>query len=345
MNGHTPLVSVCLPSYNYAPFLRQCIDSIQEQTCSDFELIIIDDASTDESLQIIQTYRDSRLRFERHLSRLGSVVTWNHCLELAQGEYVSFLCADDFFLPDKLQRQIDVFRQDTSIGLVHTDGYWVTESGEQERTFSQVFPTDLQDYLAEDHTTPAPMELRRLAGGYNYIHLSNAMFHRRWAIEVGGFSTHFPYAADWDLWLRLAERHTVGYLARPLAAYRRHSRNLTLAMQRSGQEFRDWYGVTEAAFERWPAQAGEPTSVRRTAYRVIRQHLLARVHADYAQGRNPAVRRDLRLGFRHDPQLLTDSLALATYLKALFGGKRTKQRVQTWFAPESDQNGRVSWPE
>ena len=326
MNGHTPLVSVCLPSYNYAPFLRQCIDSIQEQTCSDFELIIIDDASTDESLQIIQTYRDSRLRFERHPNRLGSVVTWNHCLELGQGEYVSFLCADDFFLPDKLQRQIDVFQQDASTGLVHTDGYWVTESGEQERAFSQVFPADLQDHLAEDHTTPAPMELRRLAGGYNYIHLSNAMFHRRWAIEVGGFSTHFPYAADWDLWLRLAERHTVGYLARTLATYRHHSRNLTRAMQRSGQEFRDWYGVMNAAFNRWPAQAGDLTPVRRQASRVIREHLLASVHRNYAQGHNPAVLRDLWLGFQHDPGLVADRLAMVTYLKALCGGKSNSYR-------------------
>ena len=109
MSGHIPLVSVCLPSYNYAPFLRQCIDSVQNQTCSDFELIIIDDASTDDSLEIIQACRDPRLHYERHQSRLGAVVTWNRCLELAQGEYISFLCADDFFLPEKLQCQVDVF--------------------------------------------------------------------------------------------------------------------------------------------------------------------------------------------------------------------------------------------
>lgn len=342
MNGRSPLVSVCLPSYNYAPFLPQCIDSVQQQTCSDFELIIIDDASTDESWEIIQACRDPRIRSERHRSRLGAVVTWNRCLELAQGEYVSFLCADDFFLPDKLQCQVDVLLQDTSIGLVHTDGYWVTESGEREGIFSEVFPAGLQDYLADDHVTPAPIELRRLAGGYNYIHLSSAMFRREWALEAGGFSTHFPYAADWDLWLRLAERHTVGYLACPLAIYRRHSQNLTLTMQGSGQEFRDWYGVMNAAFNRWPARAGDLTSVRRQASRVIREHLLACVHKNYAQGCNPAVLRDLWLGFRHDPWLLADRLAIVTYLKALCGGKRTQRSIQRRFARGPAQNGGAS---
>jgi glycosyltransferase involved in cell wall biosynthesis len=325
-DGHKPAppLSVCLPSYNYASFLRECMDSIRQQTFTAFEWIVVDDASTDDSPRIIASYDDPRLRLFSHTRRLGAVETWNHCLQVARGEYVAFLCADDFYLPEKLEVQMGLLERNPALGLVHTDGYWADATGQITQTFSATFPSALRHYLATDHTADAPSELPRLAGGYNYIHLSNAVFRREAACAAGGFSTRFPYAADWDLWLRLAERCSVGYIARPLAVYRRHPGNLTRAMQASGQEWVDWYGVAEAAFQRWPPEAGDPTLLRREALRVIREHLMARVHANYAAGRNLAVRRDLRTGFRYDPYLRTDPIAWLTYLKSLVGGRRLK---------------------
>ena len=327
---NTPRVSVCLPNFNYARFLGACLESIRAQAQIDFELVVIDDASTDASVEIIENLSDGRLRYFRHARRLGAVATWNHCLEMARGEFISFICADDLFLPGKLHHQLQVFERDPSIGIVHTGGYWMTESGELESAFAEVFPPDVQEYLAEDHITPAPLELRRLAAGYNYIHLSNAMFRRRCIARTGGFSARFPYAADWDLWLRIAERYAVGYLTERLAAYRRHGNNLTLHMQRTGQEFRDWYGVTQAVFKRWPIQAGEAESVKQQAHRVIREHLLRRIHHNYREGRNREVCRDLLLGFCRDPLIRADRLAAVTLVKSLFGGRSTRRRLQGW---------------
>ena len=322
-----PLVSVCLPSYNYADFLRPCLDSVWAQTLPDFELVVVDDASSDGSIDIICSYNDPRLRLTRHPERAGAVSTWNHCLELAQGQYVSYLCADDFFLPDKLERQIVVLEGTPEVSLVHANGYWAGEDGVQQAPFSSVFPPDLQVHLSTDYVMSAPLELPRLAAGYNYVHLSSAIFRRSTAVALEGFSPRFPYAADWDLWLRLAARGAVGYVARPLAAYRRHSRNLTRTMQQSGQDFRDWYGVADAAFRRWPRAAGAPDPVRREALRVIREHLLAHIHARYALGDNQAVRRDLGLAFRHDPGLLLDGLTVATYIKSFFGGRTLRDSL------------------
>jgi glycosyltransferase involved in cell wall biosynthesis len=322
-----PLVSVCLPSHNYAEFLRSCLDSVWGQTFPDFELVVVDDSSSDGSADIIRSYHDPRLRLIRHAEQAGAVPTWNHCLELAQGQYVSYLCADDVFLPDKLERQIVVFESTPEVSLVHANGYWAGADGVRQVLFSSVFPSELQAHLSTDYVTPAPLEVPRLAAGYNYVHLSSAMFRRSTAVALAGFSPRFPYAADWDLWLRLAERGVVGYVACPLAAYRRHDRNLTRAMQRSGQDFRDWYGVVDATFRRWPRAAGEPDPFRREALRVICEHLLARVHACYAQGDNQAVRRDLRLAFRHEPRLLLDSLTVATYIKSYFGGRRLRNSL------------------
>ena len=250
--NRAPGVSVCVPSFNYARFLQSCIDSVLRQSYTDFELIVVDDASHDESVRVIGANHDPRIRFVSHDERRGAIQTWNHCLAMARGDYVSFLCADDLFLSGKLQFQVAALDANPSIGLVHADGFWADESATRECLFSTVFPDDLRTYLSEDHVSPAPQGLRLLAAGYNYIHLSNAMIRRDCIEDIGGFSPYFPYAADWYCWLRIAARHSVAYLARPLAVYRRHSRNLTRAMQRSGQDLLDWYGVTERVFRNWP---------------------------------------------------------------------------------------------
>ena len=201
--------------------------------------------------------------------------------------------------------------------------------------FRSVFPSAVQAHLASDHVVRAPLELPRLAAGYNYIHLSSALFRRRAAAQVGGFDPAFPYAADWDLWLRLAAHHGVVYLARPLTAIRLHRRNLTLKLQASGQAFRDWYGVVNRTLSDWPADAGPSASVRDDALRVIREHLLAQVRAEYARGETWAVRRDLRLAFRHDPRVRSDVLALATYAKAWLGVPGLKRFLSSRPKPDA----------
>jgi hypothetical protein len=149
-------------------------------------------------------------------------------------------------------------------------------------------------------------------------------------VELGCFDAGFPYAADWDLWLRLAARHSFAYLARPLTAIRRHSRNLTLRMQASGQVFRDWYGVLNRAVRDWPTEAGPVASVRAEAMKVVREHLVAHAHAQYARGETRAARRDLGLGFRYDPYLWVDGLTVATYVKALLA----VPKVRRWLHQE-----------
>lgn len=325
MSGRVPLVSVCVPSHNYVEFLGRCLDSVLAQSFREFELLVVDDASTDDSVRVAESYDDPRVRIVRHSRNVGAVETWNHALALARGEYAGFLCADDYFLPDKLSRQVEVIAAHPDVALVHADGEWVSQDGVPEASFRSAFPPELQAHQESDHVVLAPLELPRLAAGYNYIHLSSALFRRRAVANLGSFSPAFPYAADWDLWLRLAARHGIAYVAQPLSAIRRHSRNLTLSMQASGRAFRDWYGVMERTFQSWPADAGPVAPVRAEAWAVIRQHLLAQVHANYARGGTQAVRRDLQLAFQHDPRLRLDGLTLATYLKAWLGVPRLKR--------------------
>jgi glycosyltransferase involved in cell wall biosynthesis len=322
MNPSSPLVTVCVPSYNYADLLRPCLESVLSQSFRDFELLVVDDASTDDSARVTESFNDPHVRVVRHARNVGAVQTWNHGLALARGEYVGFLCADDCFRPDKLKYQVATLQLYPQVALVHADGEWMNERGEKQEgqessaAFRSVFPPEVRAYLETDHVVRPPLELPRLAAGYNYIHLSSALLRRRAAAEAGGFDPTLPYAADWDLWLRLAAHHGVAYLARPLTAIRLHNRNLTLKLQASGQAFRDWYGVVNRTLRDWPADAGPSASVRESALRVIREHLLAQVHAEYARGETWAVRRDLRLALRNDPRVWGDIRTLTTYAKA-----------------------------
>ena len=116
-----PKISVCIPSYNCAPFLADAIDSVLAQSYSDFELLIIDDCSTDSSAEIIAGYaeRDPRIVFLRNESNLGMVANWNRCIELARGEYIHYLFADDLFAsPECLDKMLRVIESDPAISLV-----------------------------------------------------------------------------------------------------------------------------------------------------------------------------------------------------------------------------------
>ncbi|MFB0546161.1 MAG: glycosyltransferase, partial [Anaerolineae bacterium] len=325
-------VSVCLPSYNYARFLGECMASVLAQTHGNFELIVVDDCSTDDSDRIIRSFSDSRIRYARNEANIGMVRNWNRCLSLARGDYVCFLCADDTFLPRKLEVQVDLLDRYPEVGLVHSDGYSIDAAGEATRLFRSRFPLDLQEYLSLDHIHVSPEEFKRLVAGYNYIHFSNAMFRRECYQAVGGFDEGFPYAADWDLWLRISLHYDVAYVTEPLSCERWHGDNRTLKMKRSGQAYADWYGVIKAAIARWPGPADELVLVKKQALRVVRDHLLPAIHEDYAQGRMVQVRRKIWLAIANDPSLLTDWLTVTTYLKSFLGkdGVSLLRKIKTF---------------
>ncbi|MDD2338304.1 MAG: glycosyltransferase family 2 protein, partial [Geobacteraceae bacterium] len=117
----SPKISVCIPSYNCAPFLAEAIDSVLAQSYTDFELVIIDDCSSDSSTEIIAGYgeKDPRIVCLSNETNLGMVANWNRCLELAKGEYIHYLFADDTFAsPECLAKMLRVIESDSAISLV-----------------------------------------------------------------------------------------------------------------------------------------------------------------------------------------------------------------------------------
>ena len=217
-SGPTPRVSVCIDSYNYGRFLRQAIDSVLSQTLTDFELIILDDASTDDSFQIAQTYAaiDPRVIVHRNESNLGMLRNRNACLARARGDYVKFLHADDFLCaPDALDRMCAFLESNPAISLVASARRIVEEAGHPSDTWS-CFDADTRPPIAGTTViTRCLREQRNLIGG------PSAVMCRR-GRAARGFSEEYFVMADLEMWFHLLEQGCFAYLSEPLVAFRQH---------------------------------------------------------------------------------------------------------------------------
>ena len=105
---NTPLVSICIPTYNGSQYLEACLDSVLSQSYPDFEVVIVDDQSSDNTWDLLNQYaaRDNRIRLFRNEQNLGLVGNWNRCLELAQGEWIKFVFQDDWITPDCIEHMV-----------------------------------------------------------------------------------------------------------------------------------------------------------------------------------------------------------------------------------------------
>ena len=130
----TPIVSVCIPTYNGSQFLKECIESILAQTFSNFELLIIDDRSSDNTIDLAEEYatRDSRIKVTINTQNLGLVGNWNRCLEIARGEWIKFVFQDDLLAPECLEKMLAA----TALGkpIIYCDRNFIFEAQTPEAT-------------------------------------------------------------------------------------------------------------------------------------------------------------------------------------------------------------------
>lgn len=216
-----PLVSVVLTSYNHAPYLPQAIESALGQTLKDIEIVAIDDASTDGSQDILQRYAD-RVQVVLHESNRGTYATLNEGISLTNAPFIAILNSDDVWLPQKLEKQVAVMESDTRIGLVHTGFRVIDAEGnpiEGNPLGIRFHPNPQGDLLAELLTR-------------NLFITSSVMFRRECVERCGVFEEHLFGMGDWDLWLRIAEHYTIGYVPEALTLYRLHGQNTMYQSER-----------------------------------------------------------------------------------------------------------------
>ncbi len=218
----SPKVSVCLDSYNYGRFLPEAIESVLGQSFQDFEIIISDDRSTDDSWAIAQRYagKDSRIRVSQNAQNLGMVRNRNACLALARGEFVKTLHADDSLCStDALQKMVAALESNRAISLVASARRIVDESGKPVDTWSS-FEEQKRPIAGVTVINRCLFEQRNLIGGPSAV-----MFRR--ALAARGFDEDFFVMADMEMWFHLLEQGCFYYLAEPLCAFREHGRQQT----------------------------------------------------------------------------------------------------------------------
>ena len=211
-------ISVIIPAYNYAHYLREAIDSALAQMLPPLEVIVVDDESTDETPQVLAAYGD-RIRVVRQKNQ-GVAVARNAGVAAARGDLVAFLDADDVWLPRKLELQLARFEADPALGLVHCGSETVDASG---RTL-HVSLDGMDGWVAA--------EMLRLDREVITLPGSTIMVPRGVAEEIGGFDARLWPSEDWDFCYRVASRYRVGYVPEVLMRYRLHRGGIHLNIPR-----------------------------------------------------------------------------------------------------------------
>jgi glycosyltransferase involved in cell wall biosynthesis len=230
-------VSVIIPTYNGERFLRPAIEGIINQTFSNFELIVIDDGSTDATPKILAEFRDPRIAVITNERNLGIAAATNRGLAAARGELIALQDHDDISLPQRLQTQLDFLTTNPDIALVASAVTIIDEEG------------NLGKYVLAPSApqTPAPpavddpegdLEIKwGLLFGCRLNHTS-VMVRRSVILDIGGYreDSEFPLARDYDLFSRIALQHQLSNLRQPLVLWRRHSGSACISNQ--GQQSR-----------------------------------------------------------------------------------------------------------
>lgn len=206
------LVSVLMPVYNGEQFIASAIESILQQTYTNWELIIVNDGSTDQSEAIIRSFQDERIILHNNDQNRGIVFSRNVGLKHAKGTYLAFLDSDDIAIPNRLSEQVNYLNEHPKIGLLGS-AVQLIDTNDTIINFAV-------DYPRGNHVIKVTMCFRNAFA-------SSTIMCRKSALPNDGFNSNFPVAEDYDFWLRIAEKWEVDNLAEVLTKYRIHASNIS----------------------------------------------------------------------------------------------------------------------
>ncbi|WP_338812357.1 glycosyltransferase [Bernardetia sp. Wsw4-3y2] len=204
------MISVVMPVFNGEKFLKMAIESILNQTYTDFELVIINDGSTDKSAEIVKSYPDTRIHFLENDGNKGIFYTRNRLFDEAKGKYIAILDCDDYAEPTRLEKQVDFLDKNNEFGLV---GSWITLIDEEN--------TIKGAWQLEHRPERIPAKLLF----FNQFAQSSIMMRKEFADLK--YRENYPPTEDYDLWIRISQKTRVINLAESLVKYRIHENNIS----------------------------------------------------------------------------------------------------------------------
>jgi glycosyltransferase involved in cell wall biosynthesis len=212
------LVSIMMPAYNAEMYIGEALDSVLAQTVSNWELVIIDDGSTDQTPRILAGYADPRIRVF-HQPNGGEAAARNAALDQVRGRYLAFLDADDVFLPEHLETALDYFHAHPQCDGLYTDGYYIDQDGRRLKPLSARRRGPFEGDIYEE-----VMRSSDVFGAPVCVFLSNQVIVQRRL----RFDPEIVIGPDWDFLTRYAERACFGYSSNLTCLYRVHTTNISL---------------------------------------------------------------------------------------------------------------------
>ncbi|KJH72494.1 glycosyltransferase [Aliterella atlantica] len=205
MHKYTPLISVVIPVYNGAKTIKETIESVLQQTYENFEIIVINDGSQDETLAIVKSVQDQRIKVFSY-PNAGLSASRNRGFARACGEFIAFLDADDLWTKDKLAAQLAALQQNPQAAVAYS---WTDHIDENSKFLRPASYNSCNGNVYE-----------RLLIGNFLVCGSNTLIRAQALTKVGGFDESLNSAEDWDMWLRLAPGHEFVVVPRPQVLYR-----------------------------------------------------------------------------------------------------------------------------
>lgn len=262
-SSRAPRVTVLMPTYNAERYLRDAIDSILSQTWTDFELLVIDDGSTDQSPKLVRSYGDPRVRLTRNERNLGIIKSLNRGISLARGEFVARMDGDDVSLPERLERQVRYLEANPQIDILGTELEMMDEEG---RTWDPP-----QFFRVPSNPVAVTWSLFFSCR----MHHPTIMARRAVLEALNGYDDAYPHAEDYALYLKALGRFQLSNLSEVFLRLRRHPNSVTRRHQKvqfeSGSRAVQWaYGGyvgrdvlldTVGAARRWNTVADAATAV------------------------------------------------------------------------------------
>jgi glycosyltransferase involved in cell wall biosynthesis len=218
-NSVPPKVSVCIPIYNGSTYIAEAIESVLSQTYNDFRLIVCDNCSTDNTEEIVRSFRDPRLTYVRNSKNLGLVGNSNRCLDLSDGEYVCILHHDDVMMPNNIECKVRLLDEHPEVGFVHSNIILIDPQGEVIAW--NIWNEDSRRDYIEVGLTGFHRFLAYLPFGSN-IFIGAVLARRACYERLGGFNPELPHCSDNEMWMRMLLFYDVACIGTPLVKYRVH---------------------------------------------------------------------------------------------------------------------------
>jgi glycosyltransferase involved in cell wall biosynthesis len=278
-------ISICIPVFNGADWLAEAIDSALAQTRPEFELLVVDNGSTDDSAAIVASYTDERIRFEGFGSTVSATANHNRCVDLARGTLIKFLHHDDTLRADCVELMARLFEDEPRAGLVFSRREVVLDDPDDPAAvaWADAYGTLHDGFGSLERLNHGPDLLDRwlpTLGGEdleNWVaEPSGTMLRKQTVQHVGGFNDRVWQSFDIDLWLRIMAVADVGFIDEPLVSFRHHTLSLSARTSRSHEDWLDRLWLFESLLSAPGFERHEGTLRsfrRRELLRVVRRQL------------------------------------------------------------------------